>query len=48
MAERIIHEPSAIAALAERLENETQIPRAHLEKDLWVTEVLRVLERQDS
>jgi predicted nucleotidyltransferase component of viral defense system len=30
-----------VQALAQRLEDETGIPASHVEKDFWVTEVLR-------
>lgn len=33
--------PEAIAAAAERVESAIGIPMAHVEKDFWVTEVLR-------
>lgn len=46
MADRIIDTPATVVALAEQLEGKAGIPRAHLEKDLWVTETLRVLAGQ--
>ena len=34
-------DPDAVATLAARIEDATAIPSAHVEKDFWVTEVLR-------
>lgn len=38
---RLIDDPDAVAALAGRVSDQTSVPVAHVEKDFWVTEVLR-------
>lgn len=41
-ARSLLHEsPAALARIAEQVEERTGIPAAHVEKDFWVTEVLR-------
>lgn len=39
-------EPDAIATAAARIEEATDLPAAHVEKDFWVTEVLRGVAQQ--
>lgn len=41
MTDRLVHDPDAIAALAARVALEIGLPAAQVEKDFWVTEVLR-------
>jgi hypothetical protein len=41
MADRLIEDPHAVAALAAHVSDAINIPAAHIEKDFWVTEVLR-------
>lgn len=43
---RLVDDPDAVAALADRAASLTGIPRAHVEKDFWVTEALRGLVRK--
>jgi hypothetical protein len=38
---RLINDPDAVAVLAARVADMTGIPATHIEKDFWVTEVLR-------
>jgi len=38
---RLVDDPDAVAVLAARVADGTGIPAAHVEKDFWVTEVLR-------
>lgn len=39
--DRLVHDPDAIAALSVTVAQETGVPAEHIEKDFWVTEVLR-------
>ena len=39
-------DPDAVATAAARIEEATDLPTAHVEKDFWVTEVLRGIARQ--
>lgn len=41
MSSRLIDDPDAVAVLADRVSRDTGIPGAHVEKDFWVTEVIR-------
>ena len=41
MTERLTLDPDAVAALSARVANVTGLPAVHIEKDFWVTEVLR-------
>ncbi len=41
MSRRLIDDPDAVSVLAARTADATGIPAAHVEKDFWVTEVLR-------
>lgn len=41
MSDRLIDDPDAVAVLAGRVADVVGIPAAHVEKDFWVTEVLR-------
>lgn len=41
MPDRLVDDPDAVAALAATVSDRTGIPAAHIEKDFWVTEVLR-------
>ncbi len=41
MSSRLINDPDAVAVLAARASDAIGIPAAHVEKDFWVTEVLR-------
>jgi hypothetical protein len=41
MTERLVEDPAAVRVLAQRVADQTSIPVAHVEKDFWVTEVLR-------
>lgn len=41
MSERLIQDPDAVAALAATVSDRAGIPAEHVEKDFWVTEVLR-------
>lgn len=41
MSARLVHDPDAVAVLAARVAETTKIPAPHIEKDFWVTEVLR-------
>lgn len=41
MRDRLVDDPDAVAALAARVASETGIPAPHIEKDFWVTEVVR-------
>lgn len=45
MSWRLREFPDALAAGAARVSNETHIPMTHIEKDFWVTEVLRGVAR---
>lgn len=39
--DRLVHDPDAIAALSVAVAEQTGVPAEHVEKDFWVTEVLR-------
>ena len=41
MTERLVDDPAAVSALARRTADLLSLPFAHVEKDFWVTEVLR-------
>jgi Nucleotidyl transferase AbiEii toxin, Type IV TA system len=41
MTEQLVHDPAAVAALSAQVAARTGIPLSHIEKDFWVTEVLR-------
>lgn len=41
MTDRLVEDPDAVAVLASTVSDRTGIPAAHIEKDFWVTEVLR-------
>jgi hypothetical protein len=41
VAERLTEDPGAVSALAGRVAEQTGLPLPHVEKDFWVTEVLR-------
>ena len=41
MSWRLRDDPDAVATAAARIEEVTDLPSAHVEKDFWVTEVLR-------
>ena len=41
MTNRLVDDRDAIAALAQQLADQTGFPASHIEKDFWVTEVLR-------
>lgn len=41
MSDRLVDDPDAVAALAAQVADATRIPAPHIEKDFWVTEVLR-------
>lgn len=41
IADRLVHDPDAIAALSAAVAEQTSVPAEHVEKDFWVTEVLR-------
>ena len=41
MTERLAADPTGVSVLAAQAADETGIPAAHVEKDFWVTEVLR-------
>ncbi len=41
MPDRLVEDPDAVAALAATVSDRVGIPAAHVEKDFWVTEVLR-------
>jgi len=41
VTERLIDDPDGVSVLAARVSDATGIPAAHVEKDFWVTEVLR-------
>jgi hypothetical protein len=41
MSDRLIHDPDAVAALSAQVADQTGVPAAQVEKDFWVTEVLR-------
>ena len=41
MTERLAADPAGVSVLAAQVADETGIPAAHVEKDFWVTEVLR-------
>lgn len=43
--DRLVDDPDAVAALAVSVARATGIPSAHIEKDFWVTEVLRGVTR---
>lgn len=45
MPDRLVHDPDAIAALSASVANQIGIPAEHVEKDFWVTEVLRGVTR---
>jgi predicted nucleotidyltransferase component of viral defense system len=38
---QLVAEPDAVAALSAQVALETGLPAAHIEKDFWITEVLR-------
>lgn len=39
--DRLVHDPDAVAALSVTVAERTGVPADHIEKDFWVTEVLR-------
>ena len=41
MTYRLVEDPDAVAALAGAVADQTGLPLPHIEKDFWVTEVLR-------
>lgn len=41
MTEQLVHDPAAVGALSAQVASRTGIPLSHIEKDFWVTEVLR-------
>ena len=41
MSHRLVDDRDAVAVLAEQVAERTGIPASHIEKDFWVTEVLR-------
>jgi len=41
MTDRLVNDPDGVAVLASRVADATGIPASHVEKDFWVTEVLR-------
>ena len=41
MSHRLVDDRDAVAVLAEQVADRTGIPASHIEKDFWVTEVLR-------
>ncbi len=41
MTERLAADPAGVSVVAAQVADETGIPAAHVEKDFWVTEVLR-------
>ncbi len=41
MSNRLVHDPDGVAALAAQVADTTGLPAAQIEKDFWVTEVLR-------
>lgn len=41
MSDRLVHDPDAVAALSARVAARVGVPTAQVEKDFWVTEVLR-------
>lgn len=41
MPERLIDDPDGVAVLAASVAEQIGVPAAHVEKDFWVTEVLR-------
>jgi hypothetical protein len=41
ITDRLVEDPDAVAVLASTVSDRTGIPAAHIEKDFWVTEVLR-------
>jgi len=41
MPDRLVEDPDGVAVLASRVSDRSGIPAAHIEKDFWVTEVLR-------
>lgn len=41
MTERLVEDRDAVGVLAQQVSNQTGIPASHIEKDFWVTEVLR-------
>lgn len=40
-SDRLVHDPDAVAALSVTVAERTGVPAEHVEKDFWVTEVLR-------
>jgi urease gamma subunit len=48
MTTRLVNDPGAIAALSARVADRTGLPAEHIEKDFWVTEVLRGVTRRAS
>ena len=40
-SDRLVHDPDAVAALSVTVAERTGVPADHIEKDFWVTEVLR-------
>ena len=45
MTNRLVTDPDAVAVLAAQVADRTGYPAAHVEKDFWVTEVLRGVAR---
>jgi hypothetical protein len=41
MTYRLVEDPDGVAALASQASDKIKRPVAHVEKDFWVTEVLR-------
>jgi hypothetical protein len=48
MTDRLVHDPDAVAALAARVADDIKLPAEQIEKDFWVTEVLRGVTRAAS
>ncbi|MDE3206368.1 MAG: nucleotidyl transferase AbiEii/AbiGii toxin family protein [Acidobacteriota bacterium] len=46
MTDRLVEDPDGVNALAARVAEVTGIPASHVEKDFWVTEVLRGVAQQ--
>ena len=45
MTDRLVHDPDAVAVLAARVADDIGLPAEQIEKDFWVTEVLRGVTR---
>jgi predicted nucleotidyltransferase component of viral defense system len=46
VTDRLVEDPGGVNALAARVAEATGIPASHVEKDFWVTEVLRGVAQQ--